>query len=79
MELLVVFLHRTVLAILATMVGFEQAEMANSVTFVDSMAAKVAALDSNMQDLEKQALGTCFGVQAAKAFLMHMMDPQVHY
>ena len=87
MGLLIVFLHRavlvvphmTVLASLAAMVGSRQDEKANSTTFVGSMAAEVAAWDSNMQGLEKQVLGTCFGVQAAKAFLMHMMDPQAQH
>ena len=79
MELLAELLHKTVLASLLSMVGFEQDEMANFSTFVDFMAAEVVSLGSNMQDFEKQALGTCFGVQAAMAFLMHTIDPWVHY
>ena len=79
MDLLADFLHKTLLASLAAMVGFEQANMANFATFVDSMVAEVVALGSNMQDFEKQALGTCFGVQAAMTFLMHTIDPWVHY
>ena len=70
MGLYVVFLHRAVLEVprmavlasLAAMVESELAERANFATFVDSMAAEIAAWDSNMQGLEKQALGTCFGV-----------------
>ena len=79
MELLAEFLRKTILASLAAMVEFEQDEMANFATFMDSMATEVVALGSNMQDFEKQALGTCFGVQAAMAFFMHMIDPWVHY
>ena len=79
MDLLDEFLHKTILASLASMVGFEQAEMANFSTFVDSMAVEVVALGSNMQDFEKQDLGTCFGAQASMAFFMHMIDPWVHY
>ena len=79
MELLAEFLHKIVLSSLATMVGFEQDEMANFATFVDSMDAEVVALGVNMRDFEKQALGTCVGVQAAMAFLMHTIDPWVHY
>ena len=79
MELLAEFLHKTILTSLAAMFGFEQVEMANFATFLDSMDAEVVALGSNMQDFEKQALGTCFGVQAPMAFLMHMIEPWVHY
>ena len=79
MELLAELLHKTILASIDAMVGFEQAEMANFSTFVGSMATEVVALGINMQDFEKQALGTCFGVQATMAFLMHRIDPWVHY
>ena len=71
--------HMTILTIPATMVGSELAERANFATFVDSMTAEIVAQDNNMQGFEKQVLGTYFGVQATKAFLMHMLDPQVHY
>ena len=55
MGLYVVFLHKAVLTSFAALVESELAERANFATFVDSMAAEVAALDSNMQDFEKQA------------------------
>ena len=79
MGLLDEFLHNIVFTNLVSLFGFEQVEMANFATFVDSMAVEVVALGSNMQDFEKQDLGTCFGAQASMAFFMHMIDPWVHY